>query len=39
VLSGATVLAGVKGLVLAVLAMLAAKKRLRVAARGSGPGA
>ena len=36
---GATVLAAGKGWVLPVLAMLAAKRRLRVAARGSGPGA
>ena len=36
---GAPVLAAGKGWVLAVLAMLAAKRRLRVAARGSGPGA
>ncbi len=35
----ATVLAAGKGWVLPVLAMLAAKRRLRVAARGSGPGA
>jgi len=33
------VLAAGKGRVLPVLAMLAAKRRLRVAARGSGPGA
>ena len=36
---GAMVLAAGKGWVLPVLAMLAAKRRLRVAARGSGPGA
>ena len=35
----APVLVPGKGWVLAMLAMLAAKKRLRVAARGSGPGA
>ena len=35
----AAVLAAGKGWVLAMLAMLAAKRRLRVAARGSGPGA
>ena len=36
---GATVLAAGKGWVLAVLAMLGPKPGLRVAARGSGPGA
>jgi hypothetical protein len=36
---GATVLGTVKGRVLPVLAMLAPKRALRVAARGSGPGA
>jgi len=37
--ASAPVLAAGKGWVLAMLAMLAAKRRLRVAARGSGPGA